>query len=69
MIQIGSAGTTAALTLPVMGNGVMSPWASVAVTVNENGPDAVGVPDSRPALVSVNPAGKARLVTGKAKGS
>ena len=37
-------------------------FASVAVTVNVNGPDAVGVPASTPAAESVIPPGRAPAV-------
>ena len=47
--------------LPV--NGPVPVELSVAVTVKLNVPPAVGVPDSTPELLSVNPAGNPPVVT------
>ena len=42
---------------------------SVAVTVKENGPDAVGIPDNKPPVESVTPAGNAPAVTWNVTGA
>ena len=60
-VIIGAASTNEYALLPVYGTVPVE--LSVAVTVKLNVPPAVGVPESAPELLSVNPAGSAPAVT------